>query len=147
MKLPLPSRGQPLDLSYISLIAQTVNSLASSIIVSKNKYSSVDTVSAGKQELLTSDLKIVAGYIEPAINYNATAGSSLSFTYSFESFKYPPIVTATPKHVSNSPTDVTLVITDITNSSVKINLKFNQTDTATSNITIGVNIIAVGVPN
>jgi hypothetical protein len=50
-KIPLPERGQPLDVTYISQLAQAVNELSSAISPATYKYTSIDTPNAGRQNI------------------------------------------------------------------------------------------------
>jgi len=144
-KIPLPERGQPLDLSYIYQIANAVNEISSDISPSVYKYVTVDTPASGKQGLRASETRVIAGYIEVSPNADVLAGSSQSFTYDFSTdFKYPPIVTATILNTgSDTGNDVSVVLNSITTSNIKGTVRFN----VGGKVTVGVNIIAVGIPN
>ena len=145
-KIPLPERGQPLDLSYIYQIAQTVNELASQLSPTTARYTSVDTVSAGTQSVRTSDSRIVGGYVTVANNTTTSPDGEGSFSYNFNDFAYAPIVTATPILIGDtapeSGKDITVVITRVTTNRVEGIVKFNTIGVAS----VGVNLIAVGIP-
>lgn len=145
-KIPLPERGQPLDLSYIYQIAQTVNELASQLSPTTARYTSVDTVSAGTQSVRTSDSRIVGGYVTVANNTTTSPDGEGSFSYNFNDFAYAPIVTATPILIGDTATesgkDITVVITRVTTNRVEGIVKFNTIGVAS----VGVNLIAVGIP-
>jgi len=145
-KIPLPERGQPLDVTYIYQLADSVNELATQVSSSTYKYATIDTASAGKQNVKTSELRVVGGYVEVANNSTVTVSQENPFSYSFPTdFKYAPIVTATPFNIGNTPsgTDVRVVITSITTSSVKGIVKFGTG----GDLSVGVNLIIVGIPN
>lgn len=95
-KIPLPERGQPLDLSYIYQIANTVNELANQLSPTTGRYTSIDTASAGNQSVRTSDARIVGGYVTVTNNSTTSPDGEGSFSYNFSDFKYAPVVTATP---------------------------------------------------
>lgn len=145
-KIPLPERGQPLDLSYIYQIAQTVNELASQLSPTTARYTSVDTVSAGTQSVRTSDARIVGGYLTVANNTTTSPDGEGSFSYNFNDFAYAPIVTATPILIGDTATesgkDITVVITRVTTNRVEGIVKFNTIGVAS----VGINLIAVGIP-
>ena len=145
--LPVPERGQPLDVTYIYQIVKAVNDLSTQASTSVNKYVTVDTPNAGKQSVKTSEARIVGGYVQVTNGVTQTAGSSLSFSYSFPTeFKFAPVVTATAISTGTSTasaSDVTIVLSSITTSSIEGLVKFNISG-ATS---IGVNLIAIGIPN
>lgn len=144
-KIPLPERGQPLDLSYIYQIANAVNELSSEVSPAVYKYVTVDNPITGKQGLRASETRIIAGYAEVSSNEDVLAGSSQSFTYDFPTdFKYPPIVTATILNGgSDTGNDVSIVLNSVTTSNIKGTVKFN----VSGKVTIVANIIAIGVPN
>jgi hypothetical protein len=147
--IPVPERGQPLDLTYIYQIANAVNQLSLQAAFSKNKFVSVDTISAGRQDIKASDTRFIAGYAQVATNSDVKIGEELPFSYDFSSanFKYPPIVTATAVGSSLTITDasknVSVVITNVTASKVEGAVRFGQGGTST----LGINIIAIGVPH
>jgi len=144
-KIPLPERGQPLDLSYIYQIANAVNEISSELSPSVYKYVTIDNPGVGRQGLRASETRMIAGYIEVSPNVDVLAGSSQSFSYDFSTdFKYPPVVTATILNSgSETGNDVSIVLNTITTSNIKGTVKFN----IGGKVTVGVNIIAIGVPN
>lgn len=145
-KIPLPERGQPLDLSYIYQIAETVNELASQLSPTTARYTSIDTVSAGTQNVRTSDSRIVGGYLTVANNSTTSPDGEGSFSYNFNDFAYAPIITATPVLVGDAATesgkDITIVLTKVTTNRVEGVVKFNTIGVAN----VGVNLLAVGIP-
>lgn len=145
-KIPLPERGQPLDLSYIYQLANAINDLSAQVSVSTYNYLTVDTQSAGKQSVKVPDAKMIGGYIQVVNDYSKIdAGADQGFTFGFSNdFKYEPIVTATPVNVGGTTAgrDVTVVIDSVTTSSVSGRVKFSTTGTAT----VGVNLIIIGIP-
>jgi hypothetical protein len=145
-KLSLPQRGQPLDLAYIYDIAKTVNDLANQISPSTSKSTTIDTVSAGPQNIKASEAKMIGGYVEVYNSKTVTTGSEESFSYTFSSnFKYPPIVTATAINIGNTSAgkNVTVVIKSITTSAVQGYITVNRS----GELTLGVNLIILGVPS
>lgn len=144
-KIPLPDRGQPLDVSYIYQIVEAVNDLATVVSSPSYSYVSIDTP-VGKVGASASETKVVAG--EKTI-YSAltrvTLDSRESFSYSFNGeFQYPPIVTVTPVLLQGTTAgqDVSIVIDSVTTSQVNGTVNFNST----GSVALKVNIIAVGVP-
>jgi hypothetical protein len=145
-KIPTPDRGQPLDVSYVYQIVEAINDLASQISSARYKYASIDTTNGNESTLLT-DTKVVAGekVIYPTLT-NVTAESTQSFSYSFKGeYKYPPIVTVTPVLIegTSSGQDVSVVIQNVTNSSVNGIVRFNTG----GSLALKVHIIAVGIPD
>lgn len=147
--IPVPERGQPLDLTYIYQIANTVNQLAQNSSYSSNKFTSIETpgASIGRQDVKINDVRMVGGYYELAPNITVNAGGTVSFSYNFPGadFKYPPVVTATPINIAGTESgrDVFVILTLVTTSRVEGVVKFGTSGTAS----IGINLIAIGIPS
>jgi hypothetical protein len=145
-KIPLPERGQPIDVSYIYQITNAVNNLSDQVSTATYNYTTIDTVSAGKQNIKTSEARMIGGYIVVANNTTVTKDTTKNFSYSFPSdFKYTPIVTASPVNTGTTPAgdDVTVVISDVTRGNVSGIVKFGTSGT----VSITVNLVIIGVPN
>jgi hypothetical protein len=145
-KIPLPERGQPIDVSYIYQITNAVNNLSDQVSTATYNYTTIDTVSAGKQNIKTSEARMIGGYIVVANNTTVTKDTTKTFSYSFPSdFKYTPIVTASPVNTGTTPAgdDVTVVISDVTRGNVSGIVKFGTSGT----VSITVNLVIIGVPN
>lgn len=146
--IPVPERGQPLDLTYIYQIANTVNQLSLNSSYSSNKFTTVDSKRPGavRQDVKINDLRIVSGHHDLTLNLSVNAGQTVPFSYNFPSaeFKYSPVVTATPETISvtDSGTDVSVILTSVTTSRVEGVVKFGTGGTAS----IRINIIAIGIP-
>ena len=82
-KIPLPERGQPLDVTYISQMAQAINELSTAISPATYKYTSIDTPNAGRQNIKGSEARVIAGNVRVVNSGTITAGEEKSFTYSF----------------------------------------------------------------
>lgn len=144
--LPLPERGQPLDVTYLYQIVKALNDLSTQTSTSVYKYVTVDTPNAGKQSVKTSEARIIGGYVQVTSSSSQTAGSSQPFSYNFPSeFKFAPVVTATPINIGNTDAgkDVTVTLTSITTSGIAGTVKFN----IGGDTSVGVNLIIVGIPN
>ena len=145
-KIPLPERGQPLDVPYIYKLVDTVNQLSTEVSSATYNYTTVDTVSAGKQSVKTSETRIIGGYVEVANNSTVTAASDKSFSYDFPSdFKYQPIATATPVNIGNTPAgqNVSVILKTVTTSKVEGIVRFG----ASGDLSLAVNLIIIGIPN
>jgi hypothetical protein len=145
-RVPLPERGQPLDLAYIYQLANAVNEIAVQLSPTAGRYTSIDTVSAGTQNVRTSDARIVGGYVTVSNNSTTSPDGEGSFSYNFSDFQYVPVVTATPILVNEASTDagkdVSVVLTQVTTNRVEGIVRFNTIGIAS----VGVNILAVGIP-
>jgi methyl coenzyme M reductase beta subunit len=143
--IPLPERGQPLDLAYVYSLANAVNDLSAQISPASSKTTTVDTI-IGKQTLRTADTKVIGGIKRVTNNSIVTAGNESTFSYDFPAdFKYAPIVTATVVNVGDTPAgkDVSVVLTSITTSRIEGLVRFGTS----GEVSVSVNIIAIGVPN
>lgn len=145
-KIPLPERGQPLDLSYIYQLANTINELATQLSPTTGRYTSIDTASAGQQNVRTSDARIVGGYVTVTNSSTTSPDGEGSFSYNFSDFAYAPVVTATPLLIDESSTDsgkdIAVVLTKVTNNRVEGIVKFNTIGVAS----VGINLLMVGIP-
>jgi len=145
-KVPLPERGQPLDVSYIYQLANAVNELSSQVSPAVYKYVTVDTPGVGKQSVKASEARILGGYIDVVSSATKSAGNEVAFSYDFPSdFKYAPVATATPINVGGTDAgkNVTVVLKTITTSKVEGIVRFN----ATGDLSVAVNLIVIGIPN
>jgi hypothetical protein len=144
--LPVPERGQPLDVTYIYQIVKAINDLSTQVSPSTYKYVTVDTPNAGKQSVKASEARIIGGYVQVTTSTTQTAGSSQPFSYDFQSdFKFAPVVTATPINVGNTDAgkDVTVTLNSVSTSKVEGTVKFN----AGGDTSIGINLVIIGIPN
>lgn len=145
-KVPLPERGQPLDVTYIYQLAETINNLSTQVSAATYNYTTIDTVSAGKQSIKTSETRVIGGYVEVANNSTVSAGNEKTFSYDFPSdFKYPPVVTATPINIGNTPAgqNVTVILKSVTVSRIEGVVRFG----ASGDLSLAVNLIGIGIPN
>lgn len=145
-KVPLPERGQPMDVAYLYQLSNAINQLSDSVSTATYKYTSIDTNSAGKQNIKTSEARFVGGIKPVASNRNVDATEVIPFTYSYDvNFAYTPVVTATPVNVglTSAGENVNVIITSSDKSSVSGIVRFNTG----GNVSVSVNIIAIGIPN
>jgi hypothetical protein len=145
-KIPLPERGQPLDVSYIYELAKAVNDLSSQISPALYKYVTVDTPGVGQQSVKASEARILGGYKEIVNSASKTKGDTVPFSYEFNTdFKYAPIAVATPINVGNTPAgkNVSVVLKSVTTSKVEGVVIFNET----GDMTVAVNLVVIGIPN
>jgi len=144
-KVPLPERGQPLDVTYIYQLAEAVNDISTKVSSATYKSTTIDAGTAGPQSVKTSEAKLIGGYKEVANNKTVTASSEVPFSYSYSDFKYAPIVTASPINVGGTPAgqNVTVTLTSVTTTKVDGIVRFN----AAGDLTVGVNLVIIGIPN
>jgi hypothetical protein len=146
-QIPLPERGQPIDVAYLYQIANGINQLSNQVSSATYNYATIDTVSGGgPQSIKTSEMRVVGGSITVANASTVSAATTKSFSYQFAGdFKYTPIVTATPINTGKTAAgeNVTVVITDVTRSSVDGIVRFNSS----GDLSVIVNLIIIGIPN
>jgi hypothetical protein len=144
-KIPLPERGQPIDVSYIYQISNAVNQLSDKITTSGSNYTTIDTPSSGKINIPTSQTRIIAGTYTVS-GQDVLADSTKSFTYPFgAAFKYTPVATATILNTGLTPAGdgATVVMTSIDANGLSGLVRFDKAGTAS----VVVNLIIIGVPN
>jgi hypothetical protein len=146
-KVPLPARGQPLDLTYIYQLANAINEVSSELSPTTARYTSIDTVSAGRQSIRTSDARIVGAFEPVRFDSTTNPGGQVEFSYGpFTDFAYAPIVTVTPillgDVATQSSADINVVLTRVTTSRIEGIVQFNNIGQAS----IGLNILMVGIP-
>jgi len=144
-KVPLPERGQPLDVTYLYQLVEAVNDLSTQVASKVTNNTIIDSGSAGKKEVKTSNARIVGGLVEIANNSTVSAGNEKTFTYNFTDFKYPPIVSATPVNTGKTPTgqNVSVILKDITETRVEGVVRFG----ASGDLSLSVHLIIIGIPN
>lgn len=144
-KVPLPDRGQPLDVTYMYQLANAINDVADTVSTATSKYATIDTRQVGKQNFKIPDIRLYAGYTDISNAQQVTATQVIERSIDFGvSFAYPPIVIASI--VNNNTQAVgntaTVVVTSVTTSAAGFRVRFD----AAGEATVGVNFIAIGVP-
>ena len=144
-KVPLPERGQPLDVAYLYSLVDAVNDLSTQVASTTTNKTVIDTVSAGKQEIKTSNSRMIGGYVEVANNSTVSAGNERTFTYDFKDFKYPPIVSATPVNIGQTPAgqNVNVILKSVTETRVEGVVRFGTS----GDLSLAIHLIIVGIPN
>lgn len=144
-KIPLPDRGQPLDVTYIYQIAAAINEVSNEISSATYNYTTISTRENETQSIQTRAARIVGGFIDIGTNDLVSAGDTKPWSFSYSAdFQYPPIVTATVvnRGTSDVGDDVTVVIRSVTTSRIEGIVRFNTGGQATTTV----NILAVGIP-
>lgn len=145
MKLPIPQRGQPLDVTFISDIVRAVNDLYDKVAIKVSAYANLWTVS-GRKQVRASEVKFVTGQVKINTEKTTAADQYVDFEYRFDiAFKFPPVVTATPissDTASVAAKNATVILTNVTTNSVKGTVKFE----IAGSFSVSVNVIAIGIP-
>lgn len=144
-KIPLPERGQPLDVTYIYQLADAINSLSTEVSSAVYKNTTVETTTAGKQTIKTSESRVVGGFKQVANNTTVSAGNEIGFSYDYSDFKYPPIASVTPVNIGGTQTgqNVVVVLQSVTTSKLEGVVRFNSS----GEVSLNVHIILIGIPN
>ena len=105
----------------------------------------MDTQDLEKQSLKTSNTKFIGKFKSIANNETVTAGQEKSYSIDYSNFKFPPIVTLSIVNTSGTTAgaNTTVVLTSVTTTQANFTVKYGVSGTAT----IGINLIAIGVPN
>lgn len=141
-QLPLPQRGQPLDVSYIYQMASTINDLVVQVSPTTSNNVRIKPATGSASSIPTSSAAIYCETKNVATNKDVVAGGTESFDIDFN-FKIPPIVVATPWNKNASSPDVSIFVTNVTNSKATLVAKFSSNGKAN----VDVNVIAIGIPN
>ena len=145
MKIPLPDRGQPLDVAYMYQLADSINALYNQIATTTYNYLTIDTAEAGRQSVQTGRSMIHAGTVKVASNEYIVKDATKAWHIDLPpGFKYAPNVTATVinKGASAIGSDVIVTVTNVTASRVDGMVKFLSSGT----LSVNVNVQAIGVP-
>lgn len=144
-RIPLPERGQPLDVTYIYQVVDALNTLSTQVSDATYNYTDVDVVGAVGQSLKTSNTKFVGKFKQIATAETVTAGQERTHSIDYSNFKFPPIVTVSVVNIKGTTAgaNTTVVLGDITTTQANFTVRYGVSGTAT----IGVNLIAIGIPN
>lgn len=145
-KVPLPDRGQPLDVTYMYQLANAINDVADTVSTATGKYATIDTRQIGKQTFKIPDIRIYAGYVDVTTSEKVTATQVIDAkAQDFGvSFKYPPIVVASivNNNTQTAGNSATVIVSSVSTTSVSFRVRFDTAGEAS----VGVNYIAIGVP-
>lgn len=145
-KVPLPDRGQPLDVTYMYQLANAINDVADTVSTATSKYATIDTRQVGKQTFKIPDIRIYAGYVDVSNAQTVTATQVIDApNQDFGvSFKYPPIVVASivNNNTQTAGNSATVIVSSVSTTSVSFRVRFDTAGEAS----VGINYIAIGVP-
>jgi hypothetical protein len=142
MKIPLPERGQPIDLNYLSQIARSINDLSNAVSTS-NTTSVINNGINPREDVTTNKIRFYATTRNIVVG-NVNAGTSQNWSLDLTpDFLFTPVAVATVQNntASTAGNNITLVIRNITTSRVEGNVLYN----AGGSIDININVIAMGV--
>jgi hypothetical protein len=132
-----PEPGQPLDINYISEMANQINQLTRSISTTAASSSSVN----GRYDI-TGNLKIFAE-TKKLVTASATSGGSETFSFTYPEFRFLPVATITITNDSGSDPGYfyTATLRRITTSRAEGIIKFQKSDS----VSLSVSIIVIGI--
>ena len=143
MKIPLPQRGQPIDIDYLYQIVSQINTLTTKISSNSTVLSSIDNGINGVKQSTTNNLRFYAS-TKSVKKSQVTANTTEPWFIDFSpNFLYVPIVIATPVNNNSTSTAgdrVSVVINKIATNRVDGKMIFN----VAGNIDVNINIIAIG---
>jgi hypothetical protein len=87
---------------------------------------------------------MLAAYKEIANSKTINPGNEETVTIELSGFSEPPIVTATPRNIGGTAagSSVSVTLKSVTTTAIEVIVKFN----AAGNATVGINVIAIGIP-
>jgi hypothetical protein len=145
-----PTPGQPVDVNFLSQMVSAINSLNDDFVTKDKQSRVVKTRGSSSvfENARTTSLSFVGGYIQVTSDAKSNTKDVISKTFAFgRTFQNPPIVTLTPQvdssGVDKDTSSITVMITKVTKSTVTFSVLF---DSKSKKTTIGVNIIAIGLP-
>lgn len=148
--IPLPTRGQPLDVSFIYDLAEGVNNIAAGLASQKGTVDVKSQTDTSKKSVKTSNATIYAAYAKvitnKKVNANDTFTTEEPFIFNYN-FSAPPIVIATPVVDANSLVagkTASVVVTSVTTSKAEFSVRFAD---GGDNVTAGLNILVIGIPS
>jgi hypothetical protein len=142
MKIPLPERGQPIDLNYLSQIASSINDLSNAVSTS-NTTSVIDNKINPREDVTTNKLRFYATTKNIVVG-SVNAGTSQTWSVDLTpDFLFTPVAVASVQNntASTAGNNIILVINNVTTSRVEGTVRYNEG----GSIDININVIAIGV--
>ncbi len=142
-KLTVPQRGQPLDVSYMYSLVETVNQLSE--IVGSNQSITEIKGSSGVPKTVATGRAVIYGVTKSVATSKNIISTDNEVTFNVDyNFNSPPIVVATPWNAGNTDAgkNVSVVITQVSSTNASFLVRFNTNGLAT----VDVNVLAIGIP-
>lgn len=143
-KISTPSRGQPIDITYLHQLATAINEVSNEVSPTVNNNTTVYTQDGNQYVVQTRNAKIVAGYKNIINSAQVSQDQVKTDSFAFPSnFAYTPIgvITVVNNKGNDIGDDITVTIRSITTSNIDFALKFNKAGLAT----VSVNILLIGI--
>jgi hypothetical protein len=135
--IPLPERGQPLDVNYIYDIVSQINSITNTIAVRSTSTSRINSNSD-----TTSNLKFYAE-TKTLSTTNASGNDTESFFFNYPEFKFPPVITITILNNTGSSAgdNVLATLRNVGTSRCEGVVRFNVSGA----VNLSISMIAIGI--
>ena len=140
-----PSRGQPLDVTYLSQIVTALNDATTKVSSATKNNSTIYKREGGSQNVSNYSMRMIAGYANVTSNEPVSQDQVKTYTFSFPNdFLFSPIVVVTPQNLggNNIGDNVIVTVRSVTTSNAEIAIKFNKQ----GNVSLALNIIVMGLP-
>jgi hypothetical protein len=142
--IPIPSSGQPLDLSYLTTIATSINDLYS--LTNSSTFNKSSKIAPSTNKQTTSELIFAAERVKYSVGITAAKGltTTTKWNYGGVTFTTAPVVQITVEF-SGSPStqkSVIAVINSVSNS--EMSYQFYSVDGITAAADYYVHITAIG---
>lgn len=146
--LPTPSRGQPIDASFLFELTNTVNDIIKAIDQRKGKTYIKPSLSNGViSQKSTANSSFFASTFQvspPSEKVGVDTTVSVDVSFSGLAFDGPPVVTATPiisGEVTDASKSAVVTISDITKAGCKAHILFAKDGTVKN---LYIHVIAIG---
>jgi hypothetical protein len=144
--ITVPTRGEPIDLAFMTTLAEYISDINNELLASKNALSSLYTVT-GRTSLDTDDVAIWTGITTPERIATATAPTSRSWAVNYSAevgFMAAPIVTATAVVTPGNTVGISCWVTKTTIGGTSGYFRFSGNTTQQETVTIHVTAIGPG---
>ena len=135
--IPLPERGQPLDVNYIYDMVSQINSIANTIAIRATSTSKVN-----ENTDTTSNLKMFSA-TKTLSTTNASGNTTESFFFTYPEFKFTPVATITVINNSGSTVgdDISHTLRTVTTTRAEGIVRFGTSGA----VNLSISIIAIGI--
>lgn len=140
-----PSRGQPLDVTYISQIVTALNENTTKVSSATKNNTTIYKRDGGSQNVSNYSTRVVAGYANVSSNEPVSQDQVKTYTFNFPNdFLFAPIVVVTPQNLGGNSIGDNVIVTvrNVTTASAEIAIRFNKQ----GNVSLALNIIVMGLP-
>lgn len=141
-----PSRGQPLDVTYLSQIVTALNDVTTKVSsATKNNTTIYKREGPSSQSVSNYSTRMIAGYANVSSNEPVSQDQVKTYTFNFPTdFLFAPIVVVSPQNLGGNSIGDNVIVTvrTVTTANAEIAIKFNKQ----GNVSLSLNIIVMGLP-